>query len=156
MECSSCSEGEGPFAGFLARSLASMRRELPWIFARLCARLCPRELRVEVDGEVIWIRCEPGDVRLMAAPGPATGPAVEARTSRQAILDLAGGRVTLLDALLEERLALRGSVGDVVAFHDGLLIYLHGAVRDPSFPDLLRRFQGAAAGGTVTGGGRGQ
>lgn len=144
MECSSSSAPERSFAGFLSRSLEALRRDLPWIHARLCARLAPRELRLEVDGEGLGLRCGEDEIRLIEPPAT---PAVEARTDRAAILDLVDARLSLLDALLEERLWIRGAIGDVIAFHDGLLIYLHGAVRDPAFPALLRELRRGAEGG---------
>jgi hypothetical protein len=51
--------------------------------------------------------------------------------------------VSLLDAVLEERIVMLGSVPDICAFHDGLMAYLHGAVRCRSFPELLRRYRAA-------------
>lgn len=140
MECSRSSVPERSFAGYLEGSLSALRRDLPWIYARLCARVAPRELRLKVDDELVGLRCGEDEIRRIEPP---SAPAVEAHIDRQAILDLVDARITLLDALLEERLVVRGALDDVIAFHDGLMIYLHGAVRDPSFPALLRRFRGA-------------
>lgn len=144
MECSRSSVPERSFARFLLRSLSALRRDLPWIHARLCARLAPRELRLEVDGEGIGLRCGEDEIRRVEPP---CAPAAFARTDRATILDLVDARLSLLDALLEERLVVQGAIGDVIAFHDGLLIYLHGAVRDPSFPALLRELRRGAEGG---------
>lgn len=144
MECSSSSVPERSFAGFLARSLSALRRDLPWIHARLCARLAPRQMRIEVGGEVLGLRCREDEILVIEPPG---APDVEARTDRAAILDLVDARLSLLDALLEERLVVKGAIGDVIAFHDGLLIYLHGAVRDRAFPALLRELRRSVEGG---------
>lgn len=152
MECSSSSVPERSFAGFLARSLSALRRDLPWIHARLCACLAPRELRLEVDGEGLGLRCGGDEIRLVEPPG---APAALARTDRVTILDLVGARLSLLDALLEERLVIKGAIGDVIAFHDGLLIYLHGAVRDPAFPALLRELRRSVEEGADGGAPRG-
>jgi hypothetical protein len=38
-------------------------------------------------------------------------------------------------------LHVTGSSDDLAAFHEGFLLYLRGAVRCPSFPPLLERFE---------------
>ena len=57
---------------------------------------------------------------------------------------LAGG-TTVRDALLEDRLRVRGTTASLLRLTDGLAAYLHGAVRSPSFPALLHRFHAIAA-----------
>jgi hypothetical protein len=61
-------------------------------------------------------------------------------SDRQAILDVVDGAVTLERAVLEDRIVLLGSVPDLVRFHDGLRIYLSGAVRAPGFAILLDEY----------------
>jgi hypothetical protein len=89
------------------------------------------------------VRCAGGVARVTAE---ARAPAVECRTTRRAILDLVDARTTLMAAVVADRVWLRGSVEDLLAFHDGLMVYLGGAVRSPSFPWLLRQFRAAAPG----------
>ncbi len=60
---------------------------------------------------------------------------------RTAVLRVIDARDTLMSAVLADRLVLRGATRDVLAFHDGLIAYVHGAVRARSFPELLRQFR---------------
>jgi len=66
---------------------------------------------------------------------------VEVGLDKPILLDLVDGRVTLEDALLEERLRLRGSLDALVEFDEALYIYLGGAVRCPSFPELYAEYR---------------
>ncbi|WP_437564859.1 hypothetical protein [Sorangium sp. So ce542] len=129
---------DGTFASFLARSLDLIERELPWAYEAMSRALAPREVLIEVDGERVGVACARGAVRV---EGAARAPAVECRTTRRAILELIDARSTLLDAVVSDAVSLRGSVDDLLAFHDGLMIYLGGAVRSPSFPWLLKEFR---------------
>ncbi|MDI1443540.1 hypothetical protein [Polyangium sp. 6x1] len=142
MRSSSASAPEASFAAFLAESLAALRRDGPWIFARLCERLARRELCIEVDGEALGLRCEIHDIHLVEAP---RSPDILLRTDRRTILDLVDARSTLLEALLEERLVVLARFEDVSTLHDAVQIYLHGAVRARAFPAMLRRFRQSAA-----------
>jgi hypothetical protein len=54
---------------------------------------------------------------------------------------LIDARLTLLDAVLSDALAMTGAPDDLLAFHDGLIAYVHGAVRAPSFPALLSAYR---------------
>ncbi len=138
MRSSSSWAPEGSFASFLDRSLDALERELPAIYRAMCVTLAPREVSIAVGGEVVSVLCSADEARLIATP---VQPAVEVRTSREAIVDLVDARSTLVASVLGDRVELRGKLDDLVAFHDGLHIYLHGAVRAPSFPDLLRQFR---------------
>jgi hypothetical protein len=126
------------FAAFLDASFAALRRELPDLHGELCAALAPREVALAVDRELVALRFERSHARLLPEP---RRPAVEVHTSRAAILALVDAEETLLEAVLGDRLSLRGSPADLLTFHDGLMLYLHGAVRAPSFPGLLRAFR---------------
>jgi hypothetical protein len=63
-------------------------------------------------------------------------------STRATILGVIDGETTARRAVLDERLLMRGRLDDVVAFHDALVAYVHGAVRAPSFPRLLRAYRG--------------
>jgi hypothetical protein len=122
-----------------------LSRELPWIHERLCRVLGGREVLIEVDGERAPVLCDGRRVTVIEAP---RSPVVECRTTRRAILDLIEGRMRLDEAVTSERVWLRGGVEDLIAFHDGLMVYLGGAVRSVSFVGLLAELRasvGAAA-----------
>ncbi len=128
------------FVGFLARSLALLEREHPEAYARMCAALARRTVLLKVDDEAIELRFGKRRLRL-AEPGVGGGQTVRAVTGRATILALVDGRLTLMDSVMQDRFEIFGGLDDLIAFHEGLMFYLHGAVRAPSFPALLRRFR---------------
>jgi len=130
-----------PFADFLFTSFAALEQELPAIYAEMCRILSPRVVAIAVDDEHIRVRFDAATVRLLAGSGPAV---IEVQTTRAEILALVDAEATLVGSVVGDRLLLKGTATDLLAFHDGLLTYLHGAVRAPSFPQLLRRFRWAS------------
>lgn len=141
MQSLNSSEPDSSFASFLGRSLKLLERELPWGYATLCRVLGEREVLIEVDGEAAPILCTGHSMRVEQAP---RAPMVECKTTREAILELVDAKATLVGAILADKVWLRGSVDDLLAFHDGLMAYLGGAVRSPSFPWLLQEFREGA------------
>jgi hypothetical protein len=131
--------GDGSFARFLERSFALLAAECPLAHARMCALLAPRRIRAQVDGEVVPVRFTREAPELEGDAGAAA--TVEVRASHRAILDLLDGKTTLIEAVEEGALFLRGAPADLAAFHDGFLAYVHGAVRAWSFPELLREYR---------------
>jgi hypothetical protein len=111
---------------------------VPEAYGAMCEVLAPRALRLDVDDERVAVRFTAGDARLVRDDGDC---AVEFRTTRRTILDVIDARRTLMGAVLGDRLMMRGTPRDVLAFHDGLMAYVHGAVRARSFPPLLQRFR---------------
>jgi hypothetical protein len=71
----------------------------------------------------------------------AKEPTAELVTSRNTILNILDARLTLAEAVLSDAIVLKRHVDDLIAFHDGLMTYVRGAVRSPSFPRLLDRFR---------------
>lgn len=122
------------FATFLAHSMTLLAAEKPPVYARLCASLRGREARVTMDGERLGIAFPAGEFRLLA---DVDRPCIELSSSRTTVVDVVDGRLTLEEAVWGEQLELRGRLDDLVRFHDALVLYLHGAVRCPSFPWLL-------------------
>ncbi len=131
---------ETTFAEFLSESFDLLKSEVPQAHAELCRRLAPHEVHLRVDDEDVAVRFESTRARFLPAPCAAS---VGVETSRDTILALVDAETTLEDAVLDGPLVLRGHCDDLLAFHDGLVAYVHGAVRAPSFPGLLRRFRHA-------------
>jgi hypothetical protein len=131
---------EKRFGDFLRESFEALRRERPAIYDEMCRVLQPRLARIDVDGGPVDVRFAGGEARVTRASRRAT-PAIEVRASRETILGMVDARWSLMSAIAEDRLSIHGFIDDLIAFHDGLTVYLHGAVRAPSFPDLLRRFR---------------
>lgn len=133
------------FADFLDASFDALRRELPEVYAALCRHFGSRQVGIRVADEEVGVRFEPQAVHV---GGRLPDPAIEVETSKADILALVDAARTLVDSVLADALVLRGSPDDLLVFHDGLMIYLHGAVRAPSFPPLLRAYRGVAADST--------
>lgn len=126
------------FRGFLEQSLLCMRQEVPWAHDAMLEQLDGFAVTIVVDTEQVMITGTRERLVLAQASGAVD---VELRTSAATIVALATGMDTLERAILEDRIFLRGSASHLLRFYDGLLLYLHGAVRGPSFPYLLARFQ---------------
>lgn len=134
-------EGSGArgFAAFLGASLGLVERQQPGFYAGLCRALEGLRLGVEVDGERSWVGLVGGRVGVLPRGEGAVD--VEVRATRGAVLELLDGRHTLLSAVLAERLWLRGRPDALLGFDDALGAYLHGAVRAPGMPALLRAYR---------------
>ena len=132
----------GEFQALIARSLALLEREHALAFAALRASLRGQRLRLEIGAERFSVTHDADTLRLGAPEGGST---VELRTTRQTLLALVEHETSLLEAVLRGRLELRGTVPALARFHDALALYLHGAVRSPSFPALLPELRHLAA-----------
>jgi len=122
------------FVRFLCRSLAVLDDELPRAYRAVADRLGRRSVAIRVDDEFVFVSAAGGRVHVSLVL--AREPSVHLHTSRGEIRALVDGRRSLLDAMLEGRLELRGTVSDLIAFDGALMAYLHGAVRCPHFIEL--------------------
>lgn len=125
-------------AEYVAGSLRVLRAEMPGAYRLLCGMLAPREVLIVVDGEQVPLRFAASEARVLDRPQE---PRVLARTSRRAILDVVDARMSLQEAVDAGVLLLEGTAEDLSRFHEGLLTYVRGAVRCPSFPSILDRFR---------------
>ncbi|WP_437899293.1 sterol-binding-like protein [Sorangium sp. So ce124] len=134
-------------AALLDESLATLARELPEAHARMCARLAGRTVRIEVDGEIFAAVFEgaAARVRRLGAEDDA-GADASITASRRAIRDVLEARRSLADAVLADEVEAVAPIDSLVEVLSGLSTYVHGAVRCPSFPRLLERFQALLAG----------
>lgn len=126
---------------FLMASFALLQHERLDIYHEFCRRLAPRLVAVNVGDESATLTFSRRRVDRVPA---LRQPDIEALTDVGTVLDVIDARATLMEAILNDRLFLRGSTEDLLAFHDGLMAYVHGAVRAPSFPWLLAEFRAAA------------
>ncbi len=127
-----------PFRGWVDRGLRTLRSELPWAHARMAAALGAREVTITVDGEVTSVQSDGARVWLRDDPGT---PAVTLATSRREIVALVDAERSLVTSVVLGETVLRGRVADLAAFHDGLVEFLRGAVRSPSFPWMMDAFR---------------
>ncbi len=136
------------FSSFLEQSFAALRDEIPGALTEMCRSLQRRAVLLTVDGERVALRFGRASATIVQE---LFVPDIEVRTDAAAILDLVDARCTLHEAILTDRLFLRGTPDELLAFHGGLMAYLHGAMRAPSFPHLLRRYRVEATRLTASG-----
>lgn len=126
------------FRSHLARALDLLRRELPRAYRRVVDELGGREVGLRIGAEEVSVRFVEG-LPVLGRSGGA--PRVILATEAREILALADAERSVLGAILEDRVLLRGALPDLLAFHDALHVFLHGAVRCPSFDQLLDEFR---------------
>ena len=124
----------------LAESLVALAREQPKQHARLCEQLQGRTVEVRVDAEHFLLRFTPESTRVERAGAPG-----EARVlmGRRALGDVLAARLSLAEAVLTDAVEVVAPLDSLEVLHEGLVTYVHGAVRCPSFPSLLARLRRA-------------
>ena len=132
-----------PFQAFLLRSMDLLEREKPALHARLEAMLVQKELELVIDEVPLSLRFAP----TMTVLDDPTAPDIRLRSNTAVILAVMDGELSLEDAVLNDHIVLVGALRDLVLFHEALLLYLHGAVRAPSFPALFAAYR-VGVGGT--------
>ena len=123
---------------YIATSLIALRQECPTAYFLMCGQVAPRRARLVIDGKSVTLAFDPSGVRVLPDLKEKTAELV---TSRNTILNVLDARLTLAEAVLSDAIVLKGHVNDLTAFHDGLMTYVRGAVRSPSFARLLDRFR---------------
>ncbi len=124
----------GPIAALLAESFAILASRLPDAYARMTALLHGCEAELVLDGESI-------DLRFGPAPARSSRPLPRIECSLATVLAVLDARLTLAEAVEIDALRVRSDLDRLVLLHDGLLAYVHGAVRCPGFPELLVRLR---------------
>lgn len=141
---------ESSFQIFLSRSLRVLASEADQAYRAVALRLGGRRVAIVVDGERLSVASTLGRLSVERSFAPVVA---EARASRTVLKQLLDGDRELTDAICADEVALQGELEDLVAFYEALLLYFLGAVRCPSFPDLLREFM-ANVGHAAPDGGR--
>lgn len=123
---------------FLQESFNTLERECRPAFTGLCTTLSHLSLGFRVDEEEIYLTFLPDQVFFLPLP-PAEY--LEITTSKAAVLALVDAELTLYEAVAHDKMIIRGDSRAIARFYDGLMLYLKGAVRSPTFPRLLDRFR---------------
>jgi len=123
---------------FVEESLAVLEREAPTFFVSLCESVKDLHLSISSEGRPFALHFAANSI-VTAAPSGADD--VYLTTDRQAILALVDGELTVEDALRHDRLEVRGRPLAVACFFSGLLVYVRGGIRCPSFPRLISDFR---------------
>lgn len=126
----------------LAASLAVLAAERPAAHARLCARLEGRSVSIHVGEERLLVTFAAGAGAVRATAAGEDPPAdVRIVTRRRAILEVLDARRSLAEAVLADEVEVVGELPRLEEALEGLVTYVHGGVRCPSFPALVDRFR---------------
>ena len=158
-------EPERPGRLFVGRALAAMAGEQPRSYERLLAKMRQFELLLELCDEQFVVVFAPTGARTVAGGSAASlapprmvaraDASTPVRTSRcthseqarvrssyATLFALVDGHLSLLDALLQERLQVFGSLSAVATLERGFAIFLQGGVATESIPQHLATFRG--------------
>jgi hypothetical protein len=104
----------------------------------MCTQLSGRSVELCVGAERFHLAFTPGHARVEPA-GP--GADVLLLTGRHVIADVLDARLSLTEAVLTDALEVVAPLSSLGVLHEGLVTFIHGAVRCPSFPSLLARLR---------------
>jgi hypothetical protein len=135
---SSSSLEVGSLSWFIRQSFLILQGEFPQAYFLLCAQLAGREVLLVVGGEPVSLAFDIQRARFLDHP---SDPDVRLETSHGVILAVIDAQLTLESAVLNGDILLQGTTQDLSLFHEGLLTYIRGGVRCPSFPLLLEQFR---------------
>jgi hypothetical protein len=138
---------EPTVAGLLAESFRVLAVELPPAWERFCAALDGCAVEIHVDAESFVVRFAAGRARVAAIANAAAIVPADARidTTRRTIEDVLDARLSLREAVMRDALQVIAPLAVMSRLHTGILGYVHGGVRCPSFPALLKRFRALPA-----------
>lgn len=125
---------------FLRTSFQILRHEQARAFGEMVGALGRGRLYLQVDGETVVLRFGQGTPQVWSASRQDRRPPL-VMTSRRAIVQLADGELTTLEAVRRGDLEVLSSPEDLLRLDRSLGYYLRGAVRCPSFPALLEEFR---------------
>jgi hypothetical protein len=128
------------FFTFLHASLSRMAAEEPDVHRSLAAMMDNLRARLVADGDARIIRFDVPGWRICAGTSEVD---LEVAFDRKIIMDLIEGRLTMEDAIYQERLRVHGAVDSIERFHDALLIYLEGLIRTPGAAAMLENYRNA-------------
>lgn len=125
-------------AALLAESFEVLRREQPEAYARMCERLEGLSVSLEVEAECFAAGFSSEGARVL----PVSGHEVARVSTRlPTILDVLDDRCSLTEAVLTDAVEVVGPLELLLRLHEGLLLYVQGAVRCPGFAPLLKRLR---------------
>ena len=129
-------------AALLAESFEVLRREQPEAYGRMCERLDGLAVSLEVEAERFAAVFSAQRAHVSAATGAEVA---RVTTRRRTVLDVLDDRQSLTEAVLTDAVEVVGPLDTLLRLHEGLVVYVQGAVRCPGFASLLRRLREAGA-----------
>jgi len=122
------------FRQFLARSLANIGRESPEHLMLMREAIGECVVRITVDGPAFRL-----DRNLSLLPDGEAD--VDAAITAADLDTLLVGRKSLTAAVRNGLIHIQGPLAEITAFHSALTVWLHAAVRCPSFQKLLKNYR---------------
>lgn len=126
------------FGAFLDSSLDLLEREVPRASDRLAAALGSSVVHFDAEEGTFVLQMQKHR-RVLPRSGDTAD--ITLGLTREVVVDLVEGSISLEEALFTDRLSLRGPVDRLGDFFDALHAYLEGAVRAPSFPQLFEAYR---------------
>ncbi len=126
------------FFEYLVRSVEALRADTPLAYRRFHNQFAPLRacLTAGTDTRTVWLE----NNRLVLAAGAHTA-AIEARFAIDTIGALVDGELTLLDAVLDGQLWLRGRPEHVERFFDAFATFITGSMRSHAMQQLMYAFR---------------
>jgi hypothetical protein len=128
----------------LAQSFALLAREQPQAYERFLLPLAGLTVALKIDTEHFTVAFSSGQAHLRAVGGQEH---IIVETSRQTILEVLDDRRTLTEAVISSAVEVVGPLELLLLAHEGLIRYVHGAVRCAGFPSLLQQLRSACEDG---------
>jgi hypothetical protein len=131
-------EPRWPLGQYIAALVANVSQAEPASAARLREVVGARSARIVVDDEQAFVRFEGGHLSIATDAASADG---EGMTDRRTVIDLLDGHLEVTDAVLWDRLQLKGSTDAVVRISKAIEILIDVAVRAPGLQGLADRYR---------------
>lgn len=135
---SSSSVTELSVQALLARSFALLTREQPQAHERILMPLAGLAVALKIDAEHFTAAFTSTQAHLRAVDGQES---ITVGTSRRTILEVLDDRRMLTEAVLSNAVEVVGPLEVLLRAHEGLIRYVHGAVRCAGFPSLIHQLR---------------
>ncbi len=129
-------------AQLAADALACLQRECPAAHVAVQTAIGDRRVRLAIDREEF-------DLAGGAIAASADEPAILLRSDTATVCAVLYGELDIVDALVDERVHVRGGTRDVIAGANAMTAFLAGALRCDSMPALLQRLAIIARGDSI-------
>lgn len=132
------------FFAFLATSMSVLERESPAGYRALEKRLSGLRALLTSGGVRRVVAFDRSGLTFGDDSGSTD---VEVAFEREVVLELVDGVTSLEQAIVDDKLLVRGGVEAVERFYDGICLYVDAAVRSPGVVPLLEQYRETADGG---------
>ena len=126
------------FTTLIETSLDVMSHECPEAYQCACQVLDTHEVSLTIDSEIVSVRFYSTYAEMLFIPQQ---PTAYLMSTKSVLLDLVDANYTLEYAITHDLLHMRGKMDTLIRFYEALQLYIHGAVRCPSFPALLSDYR---------------